>query len=188
MGMKRLLVAAAALPVLVGPVANAQAASVLMSKNEIRQVVAEADEVRRRLYSEVGAQQPDQGDYLNITVFGGMPPPDRFSIYLTPSGAGLRAEIVTRDRVFNGPVKPTRRVVFMLAPKAAQDVEALLATPVLWGDPEGRRASCTDQPEVVLDMRWAGKRRQSARLSLVCTPPDPTHRLIDLVLAQADKR
>jgi len=160
-----------------------------VSTSDAHALAAEASGVRSSLYSEVGAKEPVGGDFVNVTVFGGMPPPDRFTIYLMPAGADLfRAEIVTKDRSFQGPSKPARRVTFDVGPEASRKIVSLLSSPTLWKEPLGLAASCTDQPAVALGAVWKGKKRETVRLALVCTPHDLTRTLIETVLAQADKR
>ena len=160
-----------------------------VSIGEAQSLTAEAATVRSSLYKEVGAKEPGAGDFVSVTVFGGMPPPDRFTIYLVPAGAGLfRAEMVTQDRTFQGPTKPARRVTFDVSPEASRKIAALLANPALWKEPVGLAASCTDQPVVTLNAGWKGKKREAVRLALVCTPQDLTRTLIETALAQADKR
>lgn len=126
---------------------------------------------------------------MNVTVFGGMPPPDRFTIYLIPVGADLfRAEIATQDRSFQGPPKPARRVTFDVGPEVSRKIASLLSSPALWKEPPGLAASCTDQPAVALRAVWKGKKREAVRLALVCTPHDLTRTLIETALSLADKR
>jgi hypothetical protein len=126
---------------------------------------------------------------VNVTVFGGMPPPDRFTIYLLPAGAGLfRGEIVIRDRSFQRAPKPARRVTFEVGPETSHEIATLLSAPSFWKEPVGLAASCTDQPVVTLRAAWKGETHQAVRLALVCTPHDLTRRLIEAVLSQAVKR
>lgn len=170
-----------------GALAAPRVASV--STGDAQSLAAEAARIRSSLYKEVGAREPGAGDFVNVTVFGGMPPPDRFTIYLLPAGAGLfRGEIVIRDRSFQSAPKPARRATFEVGPEASREIAALLSSPSFWKEPPGLAASCTDQPVVALRAAWKGKSRQAVRLALVCTPRDLTRTLIGAVLSQADKR
>jgi hypothetical protein len=157
-----------------------------VSASEVQSILARAAEVRRSLYAEVHATEPHPRNFVNVTVYGGLPPPSRFTMYLVPSGSSFRAEVVTQDPAFDGLPKPIRRIKFDVGREASRKIASLLNSSALWIEEDGLSARCTDQPAVTFEAAWGSKRRGAVRLD--CAGSDLTGSLISVALSQANKR
>ncbi|HEY1928285.1 MAG TPA: hypothetical protein VGG92_12540 [Caulobacteraceae bacterium] len=182
----RLLSALSALLVAITAPVVSSAADVPVSAGEVRSSTVEAGEVRRALYGEVHAKEPRSGDFVNVTLFGGLPS-SQTTMYVLPSGGSqFRGEIVSQDAIYEGRPKPkTQRADFSISPEASRRIASILENQMLWAERNGRSGGCTDQPIAVLEIVWKGKRRAAVRVA--CAPPDLTGSLIDTALYQAHK-
>lgn len=185
--MKWIVAPLLSLLVVVSWTARVGAADVSVSADEVRSLTSEAADVRQTLYIAVNAQEPSSADFVNITIFGGLPPPSRFTMYITPSiGGGFRAEVVDQERAFVGAPKLPRHKFITIAPETSRKIASLLNAKAMWKEPEGRSGGCTDQPVLALEVVWKGMKRNAVRLA--CAPSDLTGSLIEIGVAQADER
>lgn len=161
-------------------------AEVSVSTDDVRSLISEAADLRHALFAEAHTKEPGLGDFVNVTLLGGLPT-SRFTIYLMPTGSGqFRAEIVAQDATTRRMPKPKiRRSAYSLSPASSRKIESLLNNSALWAEKDGRSGECTDQPIAVLEVGWQGKRKASVRMA--CAPSDLVGSLIDATLSDANR-
>ncbi|MDR3507798.1 MAG: hypothetical protein P4L64_07875 [Caulobacteraceae bacterium] len=139
-------------------------------------------DVRGYLRRSVGLREDrPAGDFVIVTLFGGLPPPVAVTYTATRLAGGLWAvERIGRAIDYKALTRlPPERLDYVLDQAGSDRIGALVNRPELFKEVAGAVGGCTDSPIVTIEIVSEGRRRQAVRKA--CPPSDLTEQLIEAV-------